>query len=206
MQKSDLTLYHIGFSRSTTTLWMLEEIGAPYKVHPIAREPENRDPSYLQINPMGKVPALKYNDRVMTEAAAICMYLAEMFPEANLNVEVSDLRRMDYLKWLFFSPSCLEPAILERMFNRNEIPYGDAGWGNFDRVIEVVSKALSKGPYILGEQFTAADVVLASQLGWGVMINQVPETPEIKRYLSIVDARPARKRTFEMEEKRNWPM
>lgn len=199
------TLFHIGFSRSTTVLWMLEEVGCKYKVHPIDRDSDKRDPSYLKINPMGKVPALSYDGSVVTEAAAICLYLAETFEEANLNIDVGDQRRGDYLKWLFFAPSCLEPVILERMFKREKIPYGDAGWGDFDRVIEVVSSALSKGPFILGDRFTAADVVVGSQLGWGIMIEKIPETPEIKRYMSLLNGREARQRTFDMEEKKAWP-
>lgn len=201
---NELTLYHIGFSRSTTALWMLEEIGQPYKVHPIAREREDRDPSYLKINPMNKVPALKHGDRILTEAAAICLYLAEQFPEADLNVDASDLNRHEYLKWAFFGPSCLEPAVLDRMFDRKEVPVGSSGWGDFDSMIELISTTLRDRKYFLGDRFTAVDVIMGSQLGWGTMIEKIPETPEIKNYLASVDARPARQKVFEMEEAQNW--
>ena len=110
-----LTLYHAAPSRSSITRWMLEEIGEPYDIHLLSlTKGENRAPDYLAVNPMGKVPALKHGDVVITEAAAICAYLADEFPRAKLNVPVGDPRRGVYLKWLFFGPSCIEPAIIDR--------------------------------------------------------------------------------------------
>jgi glutathione S-transferase len=116
-----LTLYHAAPSRSSITRWMLEEIGEPYDIHLLSlTKGENRAPDYLAINPMGKVPALKHGDVVITEAAAICAYLADEFPRAKLNVPVGDPRRGVYLKWLFFGPSCIEPAMMDRAFPRRE--------------------------------------------------------------------------------------
>ena len=110
-----LTLYHDAPSRSSITRWMLEEIGEPYDIHLLSlNKGDNRAPEYLAVNPMGKVPALKHGDVVITEAAAICAYLADEFPRAKLNVPVGDPRRGGYLKWLFFGPSCIEPAIIDR--------------------------------------------------------------------------------------------
>lgn len=202
----ELTLYHIGFSRSTTALWMLEEIGQPYKVQPIEKDRENRDPSYLQINPMNKVPALKHGKRIITESAAICVYLAEQFPEANLHVNPSEPKRHEFLKWAFFAPSCLEPAILDRMFERKEVPLGSSGWGDFETIIDLISSNLRDRKYFLGDKFTVVDVIMGSLLGWGAMIKKIPETPEIKNYLTTIDARPARKKVFGMEEARSWPL
>src|SRR5262245_65439619 len=114
---------------------MLEELGQPYELQMVSfKKGENRQPAYLAVNPMGKVPALKHGDTVITEAAAICTYLADEFPQAGLNIPVGDPRRGTYLKWLFFGPSCVEPAITERAFPRKEAPPRAAlGFGDFDR-------------------------------------------------------------------------
>ena len=120
---ADLTLYHAAPSRSSIVLWMLEEIGEPYDIKLLRlSEGENRKPDYLAINPMGKVPAIKHGDTVITEVAAICTYLADAFPARKLNVPVGDPRRGPYLKWLFFGPSCLEPAMIDRMLKREPGP------------------------------------------------------------------------------------
>ena len=175
-----LTLYHAAPSRSSITRWMLEEIGEPYDIHLLSlTKGENRAPDYLAVNPMGKVPALKHGDVVITEAAAICAYLADEFPRAKLNVPVGDPRRGVYLKWLFFGPSCIEPAMLDRAFPRKEeARRGALGYGDFDTVMDVMTKAVAKGPYLMGEQFTAADVVIGSTLRWGMMFKLLPERPE----------------------------
>jgi len=122
-----LTLYHAAPSRSSITLWMLEEIGEPYDIHFLSlSKGDNRTPDYLAVNPMGKVPALKHGDTVITEVAAICAYLADEFPRAKLNVPIGTPRRGVYLKWLFFGPSCFEPAITERMLKREPAFYAAA--------------------------------------------------------------------------------
>ena len=118
-----LTLYHASPSRSSIVRWMLEETGEPYDIHLLRLgEGDQLKPDYLAVNPMGKVPALKHGDVVITEAAAICTYLADAFPRANLRVPIGDPRRGNYLKWLFFGPSCVEPAITDRAFPRKEEP------------------------------------------------------------------------------------
>jgi glutathione S-transferase len=115
---TDLTLFHIAPSRSSIVHWMLEEVGEPYNLHLLSmKRGEQRQPAILAANPMGKVPALKHGEVVVTEAAAICLYLAEAFPKAGLDVPVGDPRRGLYLKWLFFGPSCLEPAITDKPTN-----------------------------------------------------------------------------------------
>jgi glutathione S-transferase len=153
---------------------------------------DNRVPDYLAVNPMGKVPALKHGDVIITEAAAICTYLADEFPRAKLNVPVGDPRRGPYLKWLFFGPSCIEPAIMDRAFPRKEEARRAAlGYGDFDTVTDVVAKAGAGGPYLLGEQFTAADVVIGSTLRWGMMFKLLPERPEFVAYTARLAKRPA---------------
>ncbi len=197
-----LTLYHAAPSRSSIVRWMLEELGEPYNLHLLSlAKGEQRAPSYLAVNPMGKVPALKHGDTVITEAAAICTYLADEFPRARLNVPVGDPRRGAYLKWLFFSPSCIEPAITDRAFPRQEQPRpGTLGYGDFDTVMNVVAKAVEPGPYLIGEQFTAADVVLGSTLRWGMMFNLLPKRPEFSAYVGRLEQRPALKRATALDQ------
>jgi glutathione S-transferase len=167
-----LTLYHAAPSRSSIVRWMLEEIGEPYDIQLLRlMEGDQRKPDYLSINPMGKVPALKHGDVVVTEAAAICAYLADEFPKARLNVPIGDPRRGPYLKWLFFGPGCLEPA-----------------------------NAVAKGPYLMGEQFTAADVVIGSTLRWGLMFNLLPKRSEFVDYVGRLETRPALKRATALDQ------
>src|SRR5262245_40248961 len=168
---AQLTLYHAIPSRSAIVRWMLEEVGEPYDVHLLSLSGgEQRATEYLAINPMGKVPALKHGDVVITEASAICTYLADAFPKAGLSIPIGDPRRGIYLKWLFFSPSCIEPAMTDRAFPRKEEPRrGMLGYGDCETVMDVVAAAVAKGPYLLGDQFTAADVVIGSGLRWGML-------------------------------------
>jgi glutathione S-transferase len=193
---ADLKLYHASPSRSSTTLWMLEELGEPYEIKLLKlSENEQHKPDYLAINPMGKVPALEHNGVVITEVAAICTYLADAFPEKKLNVPVGDPRRGPYLKWLFFGPSCWEAAVIDRAAPRKEVARrAMLGYGDFETTMNVVAKAVEKGPWILGEQFTAADVVIGSQVRWGTIFKLVPERPEFAAYSARIAARPAAQR------------
>src|SRR5882757_3747135 len=169
---ADLTLYHASPSRSSIILWMLEELGEPYDIKLLKlSEGEQLKPDYLAVNPMGKVPTLK------------------------LNVPVGDPRRGPYLKWLFFGPGCFEPAIVDRAAPRKEeARRAMLGYGDFDTTMNVVAKAVEKGPWILGEQFTAADVVIGSNVRWGTMFKLVPERPEFAAYAARIAARPAAQR------------
>ena len=191
-----LTLYHAAPSRSSIPHWLLEEIGEPYDLHILSlKNGDNRKPDYLAVNPMGKVPALKHGDTVITESAAICTYLADEFPRAGLNVPIGDPRRGAYLKWLFFGPSCIEPAMMDRAFPRQgEAQRSALGYGDFDTTMYVVAKAVAPGPYIVGEQFTAADVVIGSTLRWGMMFKLIPERPEFTAYAARLAQRPALQR------------
>jgi glutathione S-transferase len=191
-----LTLYHAAPSRSSIVRWMLEEIGEPYDLHLLSlKKGENREPAYLAVNPMGKVPALRHGDVVVTEAAAICLYLADAFPQAGLTVPVGDPRRGPFLKWLFFSPGCLEPAVTDRAFKRaEEPPRGALGYGDYDTTMDVVAKAVEPGPYLLGEKFSAADVVIGSTLRWGMMFKLIPERTEFVAYTGRLAKRPALQR------------
>jgi len=191
-----LTLYHAAPSRSSIVRWMLEEVGEPYDIHLLSlSKGDNRAPDYLAVNAMGKVPALRHGDVVLTEAAAICTYLADEFPRAKLNVPIGDPRRGPYLKWLFFGPSCIEPAMIDRAFPRKEEAQRAAlGYGDFDTVMNVVAKAVASGPFLLGDQFTAADVVIGSGLRFGMMFKLLPERSEFLAYTQRLAQRPALQR------------
>ena len=193
---ADLTLYHAAPSRSATVRWMLEEVGEPYDLHLLKlAEGEQLKPEYLAVNPQGKVPALKHKGVVITEVAAICTYLADEFPKAKLNVPVGDPRRGVYLQWLFFGPSCIEPAILDRAFPRKEPPRaGAVGYRDIEALADIVAQAVEKNPYIMGEQFTAADVVIGSAVRWGTMFKLIPERDAFRPYAERLAARPALQR------------
>lgn len=193
---ADLTLYHASPSRSSIVLWMLEELGQPYDVKLIKlSEGDNLKPGFLAINPMGKVPALAHKGTVITEAAAICTYLADEFPQAKLNVPVGTSARGVYLKWLFFGPGCVEPAMIDRAAPRKEeARRGMLGYGTFDTTMDTVAGAIAKGPWLMGEQFTAADVIVGSTIRWGTMFKLIPERPEFTAYLARMAARPAAQR------------
>jgi len=193
---ADLTLYHAAPSRSATVRWMLEEVGEPYDLHLLKlAEGEQLKPDYLAVNPQGKVPALKHKGVVITEVAAICAYLADEFPHARLNIPVGDPRRGVYLQWLFFGPSCIEPAILDRAFPRKEPPRaGAVGYRDIEALADIVAQAVAKGPFIMGEQFTAADVVIGSGVRWGTMFKLIPERDAFQPYVERLAARPALQR------------
>jgi glutathione S-transferase len=193
---ANLTLYHASPSRSSVVLWMLEELGEPYDIHLLSlSKGDNLKPEYLAVNPMGKVPALRHGDTVITEVAAICTYLADEFPRAKLNVPVGTPRRGIYLKWLFFGPGCLEPAVIDRAAPRKDEPRrAMLGYGDFDTTMNVVAKAVENGPWLMGEQFTAADVVIGANIRWGMIFKMVPERKEFTDYAARIAARPAAQR------------
>ena len=187
---ADLTLYHAAPSRSSVVLWMLEELGEPYDIELIRLSAgDNMKPDYLAINPMGKVPALRHGD------TAICTYLADEFPAAKLAVPIGTPRRGVYLKWLFFGPGCFEPAVIDRAAPRKEpAKRGMLGYGEFDTTMNVVAQALEPGPWLMGEQFTAADVVIGANVRWGMIFKMVPERPEFTAYAARIAARPGAQR------------
>ena len=192
----NLTLYHASPSSSSIVLWMLEEIGQPYDIKLLKLSAgDNMKPEYLAINPMGKVPALKHGDTVITEVAAICTYLADEFPDKKLNIPVGSPKRGVYLKWLFFGPGCMEAAVIDRAAPRREEPRrAMLGYGDFDTTMNVVAKAVEKGPWLMGDQFTAADVVIGSNVRWGMVFKMLPERKEFLDYAARIAARPAAQR------------
>ena len=199
---AELTLYHAVPSRSATVRWMLEEVGEPYDVHLLKlSEGDQQKPEYLAVNPQGKVPALKHKGVVITEVAAICAYLADAFPQAKLAIPIGDTRRGVYFQWLFFGPSCMEPAITDRAFPRKEMPRGAAvGYRDADALADILAKAVEKGPYLMGEQFTAADVVVGAGIRWGTMFKLFPDRDTFKPYVARLAQRPAVQRAEALDK------
>jgi len=199
---ANLTLYHASPSRSSIVLWMLEEVGEPYDIKLLSlSKGENMKADYLAVNPMGKVPALLHKGVAITEVAAICAYLADEFPDAKLAVPVGTPRRGVYLKWLFFGPGCLEPAVTDRAAPRQEPPRrAMLGYGDFDTTMNVIAEAVTKAPYLMGDQFTAADVVIGSNIRWGMMFKMVPERKEFVDYVARLTARPASKQAEQKDK------
>jgi glutathione S-transferase len=187
-----MKLYWAPRSRSFSALWLMEETGQPYeRVLTDITKGAQKTPEYLAINPMGKVPALQDGDATMAEAAAICAYVAERCPEAKLAPLPGDPLRAKYLYWLFFAPSCIEPAMVQ-VATKIEMSPMSAGWGDAQQVFDVLDAALDKGPWILGENFSAADIAIGSGLNFAVrLFKMVPARPSFDRYIDRCAARPA---------------
>lgn len=196
-----ITFYHNPMSRGRIVRWMLEEVGAPYDVKLIRFDRrENKDPGFLAINPMGKIPTIVHRGVVITEAAAICTYLADAFPEKNLSPGPLDIARGTYLRWLFFGAGCVEPAIIDKMFSRPmpDRP-GSLGYGTYEDTLNALEKAITPGPFILGGRFSAADVYIGSQIGWGMMTKGLESRPVFQSYMARCGERPAYKRSAELD-------
>lgn len=187
-----MQLYWSPRSRSFAALWLMEEAGQPYeRVLTDISTGAQRKIEYLVINPMGKVPALKDGEVTLAESAAICAYVAERCPEAKLTPPIGDPQRARFLYWLFFAPGCIEPAMVQ-IATKLEINSVAAGWGDAQRVFDVLDTALAKGLWILGENFSAADVAIGSALNFAVrLFKMVPSRPSFDAYIARCAARPA---------------
>ena len=187
-----MKLYWAPRSRSFTALWLMEETGKPYeRVLTDITSGGQKTPEYLAINPMGKVPALQDGAATLAEAAAICAYVAERYPEAKLAPPLGDPLRAIYLYWLFFSPGCIEAAMVQ-VATKIEMNSIAAGWGDSQRVFDVLDAALTKGPWLLGENFSAADIAIGSGLNFAVrLFKMVPSRPSFDAYIERCVARPA---------------
>jgi len=187
-----IKLYWSPRSRSFSAIWLLEESGLPYeRVLTDISTGAQKAPEYLAINPMGKVPALRDGDASLGEAAAICAYIADRYPETNLAPAITDPLRARYLQWLFFTPSCMEPAIIQ-IYTKLEVPPSTAAWGSATQTFDALDAALQKGPWILGEKFSAADIAIGAGLNFAVRIfKMLPSRPSFDAYLERIVARPA---------------
>src|SRR5580700_8863241 len=185
-----ITLFHSPNTRSSGALTLLEELGVPYELHVLnMKAGEQRRPEYLAINPMGKVPALRHGDALVTEQVAIFLYLADLFPEARLAPPLDDPLRGPYLRWMVFYAACFEPAVIDSATHRDPAPQPMSPYGDFETMLRTLTDQLAKGPYLLGERFTAADVLWGGALTWATMFKLVPELPVITAYIGRCGAR-----------------
>jgi len=187
-----ITLYWCPKTRASRILWLLEELGEPFEVRMIdIRKPEAKnDPGFMAASPMGKVPAIADGKVNMADSAAIGLYLADRYPASGLAPAIDSPLRGDYLYWMIYAPGAIEPAMMEK-FNKLEVSRASCGWGNFDTMIEVLEKQLREGPWLLGEQFSAADVMVGSSVNFIRMFGILPDSPVLQDYVERCLARPA---------------
>ena len=193
MSDTSLTFYTNPMSRGRIVRWMLEEVGRSYRTELLDYGTTMKAPEYLAVNPMGKVPAIRHGDVVVTEAAAICAYLADAFPEARLAPPPGDRRRGPYYRWLFFGAGPVEAAVTAKSFGFvvPEDRRGMAGWGSLAAVLDTLEGAVSRSDYVAGDSFTAADVYLGAQIGWGMAFGTIERRPAFERYWQRLGTRPA---------------
>jgi glutathione S-transferase len=187
-----VTLFHSPNTRSTGALILIEELGADVALHLLdMKAGEQRRPEYLAVNPMGKVPALRHGDALVTEQAAVFMYLAELFPQRGLAPLPGDALRGPYLRWMTFYGSCFEPAVVDRALKREAASPSTLPYGDFDTMLGTLEQHMAASLWMLGEGFSTADVLWGSALTWIVGFKLVPERPIFKAYLERFNARPA---------------
>ena len=188
-----LTLYTNPQSRGRIAHWMMEELGEPYETVWLDYATTMREPAFLAVNPMGKVPTIQHNGMVVTETAAICAYLADHFPEKNLIPPANGPARAAYFRWLFFAAGPLEQAVTAKSMGWlvPEEKEGFVGFGSYERTLSALEQALTATSYICGDQFTAADVYVGSHLGWGMLFGTIETRPVFEAYVARLYARPA---------------
>jgi glutathione S-transferase len=198
----ELVFYTNPMSRGRVIRWMLEEVGQPYRTELLDYGTSMKAPEYLTINPMGKVPALRHGDVVVTETAAICAYLADAFPAVGLAPAVGDRRRGPYYRWLFFGAGPLEAAWTNQAMGFVVPPDRErmAGYGTFPTVLNALEQALQRGPYLTGERFTAADLYIGANLGFGLEFGMIEKRPAFVDYVGGLAARPAAVRAKQIDD------
>ena len=200
VMSDELVFYTNPMSRGRIARWMLEEVGRPYRTEVLDFATTMKSVEYLAINPMGKVPAIRHGDAVVTEGAAICAYLADAFPEAGLAPPPGE--RAAYYRWLFFAAGPLEAAVTNRSlgFVAPVEREGMVGYGNFGRVMDALEAAVLRGEYLAGDRFTAADVYVGAQIGWGLMFGSIDRRPAFERYSARLRERPAAVRASQIDD------
>lgn len=196
----ELILYTNSMSRGRIVRWMLEEIGAPYRTELLAYGPTMKTEKYLALNPMGKVPTLVHGSAVVTETAAICAYLADAFPAAKLAPPLDS--RGSYYRWLFFAAGPLEAALTNKSLGI-EVPtekQGFVGYGSMDLVLNTLEHAVTVQPFIAGAQFSAADIYVGSNIGWGMQFGTLEKRPAFEAYWSKVSDRDAHRRAGQLDD------
>ena len=197
----ELVFYTNPMSRGRIVRWMLEEVGQPYRTEILDYASTMKSPAYLAINPMGKVPAIKHGDTVVTEAAAICAYLADAFSDAKLAPPSASRLRGPYYRWLFFGAGPIETAALAKAFGFVVPPErkGQAGFGSMEDVLNTLEHAVAQS-YLVGDSFTAADLYIGSHLGWGMQFGTIEKRPAFERYVGRFINRPAAVRAREIDD------
>jgi glutathione S-transferase len=198
----ELVFYTHPQSRGRIVRWMLEEIGRPYRTELLEYGTTMKAPAYLAVNPMGKVPAIRHGDTVVSEAAAICAYLADAFPGARLAPPPGDRLRGPYYRWLFFGAGPLEAAWTNKAAGLVVPPERERmmGYGRFETVVEVLERAVSRAEYVVGDSFTAADVYLGSGIRFGMQFGMIEKRPAFEQYWQRLSARPAAQRAKEIDD------
>jgi glutathione S-transferase len=194
-----ITLFHAPHSRSGAVRILLEELGAPYSLQVVnLKAGETRSPEYLARNPMGKVPALLIEqdgvETLVTEQAAVMMVLADLYPDARLAPALDDPLRGAYLRWMVFHGACFEPAVIDLALKREPAPPSMSPYGGYDTMLDTLTLQLRAGPWLLGERFSAADILWGYALGWTTAFKLVPDLPEVTGYIARLNARAATQR------------
>jgi glutathione S-transferase len=197
-----ITLFHAPQSRSSGTPTLLEELGAPYELHVLnMKAGEQRQREYLAVNPLGKVPAIRHREALVTEQVAIFLYLSDLFPKTGLAPAIGDPRRGPYLRWMVYYAACYEPALVDRAMKREAAPLSMSPYGDFDTMLGTVVARLADAPYLLGNALSAADILWGLALRWGTMFKIVPEHPVIMAYVARITGRPSFAKVAAMDVK-----
>jgi glutathione S-transferase len=187
-----VTFFYAPQTRASGTLALLEALQADYAIHLLdLKAGTQREAEYLAVNPMGKVPAIRHGEAVVTEQVAVTIYLADLYADRGLAPALDDALRGPYLRWLAFYGSCFEPAVMDRSMQRDAGDPTNSGYGQYDAVIDALVGQLATGPWLLGERFTAADVLWGSALKWTMQFGLVPDRPVLRGYVARVAAVPA---------------
>ena len=195
-----ITLFHSPKTRSSSALALLEELKAPYKLHVLnMKAGEQRQSAYLAVNPMGKVPAILHGDALVTEQVAIGIYLADLFPEAGITPAIDDALRGPYLRWYVFYAACFEPALCDKAMKREPGPTAMVPYGDLATTLNTLTAQLGKGPWLLGDRFTAADVLWGTALTWMTGFGLVEPVAPIKAYVDRWNARPSVKKVAQID-------
>ena len=200
MSTPRVTFYHAPNSRSGGTRALLEELGVEYDLHVLNfKHNEQRQQPYTDVNPMGKVPAIWHNGGLVTEQPAVYLYLADLYPEKGLAPPIGDPLRGPYLRWMVFYGSSFEPALVDRAMKREPVQPSTCPYGDWDTMFNTLVAQLDHGPYMLGERFSALDVLWGSALRWTTMFKLVPELPVITSYIERIGSRPAMQRAAALD-------
>lgn len=197
----DIVLHYAPRTRSFSALWLVEELGHDYRLQSFAMASRHhKSPEFMQMNPMGKVPVVVVGETPVSELGAIAIYLADRFPEAKLAPGVEDPQRADFLRWVFFASAIMEPALGEKLL-KWQAPASSMAWGSFDEMWRVVNDAMKGGPYLLGETFSAADVLVGSALRFGQIFGALPKEGATAEYVARLSQRDAFVRAAAIEHR-----